>query len=260
MLGYHRRFCPRWSTLNIFWVFLLQTSSNFSKLGYNLSIGDIESVVGSGSKLGSSMAVSNETNVLFIPYRPSYSSKPFSANDPGISQQKHAAREYHRKVKLKRLANKTTTTHKRKPYTEIDINSDQSRWSIRSISPRDNTFPNGEERDASHRISDVGSGQWDLFHVCVPQGVPDYVLEMLDHGKSRKSSLTLHLVLSWQIALQSTFNFPPTDLQQSNLIPMANLLLVEDTGVSGEHQKCNSEMCHVITSLFLQHCVRGCNP
>lgn len=146
MLGYHRRFCPRWSTLNIFWVFLLQTSSNFSKLGYNLSIGDIESVVGSGSKLGSSMAVSNETNVLFIPYRPSYSSKPFSANDPGISQQKHAAREYHRKVKLKRLANKTTTTHKRKPYTEIDINSDQSRWSIRSISPRDNTFPNGEER------------------------------------------------------------------------------------------------------------------
>lgn len=132
----------------------------------------------------SSMAVSNETNVLFVPYRPSYSSTQSSANSSGISQQKHAAREYHRKVKLQRLANKTGTTHKRKPPTKIDINLDQSSLSSRSILPRDNTFLNGEGTNVPHPITEIGAGQWDPFHVCVPQGVPNYVLEMLDHGKS----------------------------------------------------------------------------
>lgn len=137
------------------------------------------------------MAVSNETNVLFIPYRPSYSSKQPSVSGQGISQQKHAAREYHRKVKLNRLANKPSTTHKRKPYTELDINSAQSQRSPRSIAPSKNTFPIGEETDAPYRIFDVGAGQWDPFQVCIPRGVPNYVLQMLDHGKSSERTSKL---------------------------------------------------------------------
>ena len=45
------------------------------------------------------------TNAFFVAYQPhAKSKKPPSDREPGMSQQKHAAREYHRKAKLQRLA------------------------------------------------------------------------------------------------------------------------------------------------------------
>ena len=146
------------------------------------------------------MVIPNQTNVLFVPYRPSYSSKQSSVKGQGISQQKHAAREYHRKVKLQRLATKTDPTNKGKSFTKIDINLDPSTRSSRSILPRENTFLNGEGTKVPHTIIEVGAEQWDPFHVCLPEGIPNYVLEMLDHGKSSEIPRNVHL-------LSTTFSF-----------------------------------------------------
>ena len=132
------------------------------------------------------MAVLNDTNILFVPYRPSYSSKPLSADISMISQQKHAAREYHRKAKLQRTARRAGTTHKRQPHASIDIYVDPSNNPSRPFQPRKNTFPDRTVSTQYHIIRDVGSGQLDPFHVCVPEGIPNYVLEMLDHGKSSR--------------------------------------------------------------------------
>lgn len=132
------------------------------------------------------MAMSSETNILFVPYRPLYSSKQRSSDSSTISQQKHAAREYHRKAKSQRLATIAGTIHKRTHHASFDINVDQSTTSTPShpTSLLRNTCLTRSKFDEPDTIESLGASQLDPFHVCIPEGVPNYVLEILDPGKS----------------------------------------------------------------------------
>lgn len=126
---------------------------------------------------------SSNTKVFFVPYRPPSSSKKLSSDDSTISRQKHAAREYHRKAKLQRLAdfNISHTRHARSQSDHIQESLPSS--SSRRLLPRKKGRLTDKDDEKPPPVLDVGTGHLDPFNVCVPTAVPPYVLEMLDHGK-----------------------------------------------------------------------------
>jgi hypothetical protein len=127
------------------------------------------------------------TNVFFIPYRPqSKSKKPSADHAPGISQQKHAAREYHRKAKLDRLTKQNARHPHHGRSASVPVSHSQSEPSSRLLIARSKSVPGDEEYDESLVIARAGTGQLDPFNACVPSGVPAYALDILDYGEPFK--------------------------------------------------------------------------
>lgn len=153
------------------------------------------------SRADPSMPPVAETRVLFIPYRPSQSSK--QAPETEISLQKHAAREYHRKAKLLRHAarpsrlaahprgqtKQTRTRSNALPTREPqNLGDDEdtpaiSRRARRQNFPGTNAFRIRRYTPSSPSPHDIGVGQLDPFSVSIRRNAPRYVQEMLDHGK-----------------------------------------------------------------------------
>ncbi|KAK7894530.1 hypothetical protein LTR67_006291 [Exophiala xenobiotica] len=134
------------------------------------------------------MAPIPSTNVLFVAYKPSSSGPTSFVEEPGITQHKHAALEYHRRVKFQRLARPNAPTQLPKGSKgSIHIRQLQSS-SHRPLLPRNNTSPSDDDElpKSSLAILDLGAGQLDPFNVAVPGGQPHYVLEMLDHAASQQ--------------------------------------------------------------------------
>ncbi|KIW71987.1 hypothetical protein PV04_00211 [Phialophora macrospora] len=127
-----------------------------------------------------------DTNVFFVPYRPhSKSKRPLSAQEPEITQQKHAAREYHRKAKLERHARLDGLIHNRHARsTSVPAAQPQSESDSRPLLPRNRSFQEDQIYNNSFAIFDAGTGQFDPFNTCVPAGVPNFALDILDYGRS----------------------------------------------------------------------------
>ncbi|EXJ65376.1 hypothetical protein A1O7_01717 [Cladophialophora yegresii CBS 114405] len=126
-----------------------------------------------------------DTNVFFVPYRPhSTPDKSHSVQEPKISQQKHAAREYHRKAKLERLAKLNAVHDRHARSTSVPATQPQSESSSRPILPRNRSFQGDQVYDNSFVIFDIGIGQLDPFNACVPAGVPTFALDILDYAPS----------------------------------------------------------------------------
>ncbi|OAP54972.1 hypothetical protein AYL99_10672 [Fonsecaea erecta] len=121
------------------------------------------------------------TNVFFVPYRPNSRSPKPSSGEPAMSQQKHAAREYHRKAKLERLA-KLNAIHNR----DARSSSEDPPPDVPSRPPlhRNQSFPSDRDLNRTFAVFDVGTGIFDPFNASVPSGVPSYALEILDYGRS----------------------------------------------------------------------------
>src|ERR1700742_4673483 len=121
------------------------------------------------------------TNVFFVPYRPhSKSAKSPSDDEPVISQQKHAAREYHRKAKLERHAKLSALHSHHARSISVPVAESQSDSSSRPLLPRHKSFQDGQDYTKSFAVFDAGTGQLDPFNACVPSGVPPYTLDILD--------------------------------------------------------------------------------
>lgn len=132
------------------------------------------------------MAGREKTNVFFVPYRPQSKAKtkpPTPDDEPVISPQKHAAREYHRKAKLDRLAKLNALHHRHARSTSVPVSALGSESSTRPPLSRSNTSPVEKELHQSFAVYDAGTGQLDPFNACVPSGVPSYALDILDYGK-----------------------------------------------------------------------------
>lgn len=126
------------------------------------------------------------TNVFFVPYRPQSKAKtkPSTPDDePDITPQKHAAREYHRKAKLDRLAKLNALHSRHVRSTSLPVSTSDSVSSARPPLPRSNTSTDEKEPHRSFAVYDAGTGQLDPFNACVPSGVPSYALDILDYGK-----------------------------------------------------------------------------
>lgn len=129
------------------------------------------------------------TNILFVPYRQPAAGKKTkqgSADGDEISPQKHAAREYHRKAKIRQLAD-PGTVHKRHSHRK---NSKQKQpppgaGQEHTTLPRSKkeSVSKGEKQVDRLSIMDPGAGHLDPFNIVLPSNVPSYVLEMLDYGK-----------------------------------------------------------------------------
>ncbi|KAI1629914.1 hypothetical protein EDD37DRAFT_75126 [Exophiala viscosa] len=146
------------------------------------------------------MAPGNETRILFVPYRPSPAAEQPSERSE-ISLQKHAAREYHRKAKVARLAKAYTGSnaqppHQRnalgKPPTQVtrllSQADEREAWRRNAPSqriPGTNTFRIRTAAAANLQSpTDVGVGKVDPFNVLIRQNTPQYVQEMLDYAVS----------------------------------------------------------------------------
>ncbi len=156
-----------------------------------------------------------ETRTLFVPYRPSQTSKA-PTDESEISLQRHAAREYHRKAKLlrqantprtrksrRRVQNKKTRTLQGEDLQVSCIGGDAEAPSHRPRQkfPGMNTFRIKQDTTSGSYLlpHDVGAGVLDPFNVSVRWDVPRYVQEMLDHGKPARGNnfycLILHTTL-----------------------------------------------------------------
>ncbi|OAL33855.1 hypothetical protein AYO20_06866 [Fonsecaea nubica] len=169
------------------------------------------------------------TNVFFVPYRPHSKSKKPSSGEPAISQQKHAAREYHRKAKLERLA-KLNAVHNRDARSASE--SPPPGISSRPPLLRNKTFPEDEIRNRTFAVFDVGTGVLDPFNACVPSGVPSYALDILAYGRSNLEagiSLCLaHYPLAPGAAASSLIR-PTAASKQWTIASSSNSVLSEGT-------------------------------
>lgn len=133
------------------------------------------------------MAPTAGINVLFVPYRPPFSSEQVPPDDESqISLQKHAAREYHKKAKLQRLAG-GKPAKQQKPFKGSASHADGLYSSSRRcLLPRHHGSLDERRDRKSSSISnlELGAGKLDPFNVSVPRDLSRYVLEILDHGKS----------------------------------------------------------------------------
>ena len=129
------------------------------------------------------------TNILFVPYQQptgGRKTKQGSGNGDEISPQKHAAREYHRKAKIRQLADpgmlhkrhshRKSTKQKHQPSVDDQQSTTSPRSKKESVSK--------EEKQHNHLSTiDPGAGHLDPFNIVLPNNVPSYALEMLDYGK-----------------------------------------------------------------------------
>lgn len=151
------------------------------------------------------------TQVLFVPYSGGQGTKKSTGE---ISQQKHAAREYHRKAKLKRQAQRSR--HRSADTAGSNSDSAESRslaskdhasftLASRSVSPsRLNSVSPGPRNTSP--VSLLGAGRIDPFDSQPVKDLTPCVHQMIDYGSylngcsSRARSLTLvALVYQWPI-------------------------------------------------------------
>ena len=111
---------------------------------------------------------------LLRPFRAEKTPRAWT-NADAISQQQHAAREYHRQKRLRRsmaVCKMLDTVKKGKKHY-----SEQSE-PVAEIAVSSNTVPFELPQSAV-----LGAGRLDPFDAYCQQEVPLYVHEMLDHGK-----------------------------------------------------------------------------
>ncbi len=174
------------------------------------------------------------TRVLFVPYRPPRSSKQVP-DDSEISLQKHAAREYHRKAKLERLAKAYAGS--RPPPGPQEALRKSARQGPQGNAQND-CFDKGKHQRLSgmnaFRIRteassnsvcpsplDVGVGQMDPFNVLMRRDVPHYVQEMLAHAVSYQWP-----VFSCSIAATAISDIKHTILESAMRSPAAFYTIV----------------------------------
>ncbi|KAI1626939.1 hypothetical protein EDD37DRAFT_239710 [Exophiala viscosa] len=141
------------------------------------------------------------TNILFVPYQQASAGKKTkqgSGNGDEISPQKHAAREYHRKAKIRQLAN-PGMLHKRHSHRKHTTEKHQPSGDDqhRTTSQRSKKESVPKEKKQHNRLStiDPGAGHLDPFNIVLPNNVPSYALEMLDYGATiLQSGITLCLL------------------------------------------------------------------
>ena len=135
------------------------------------------------------MAPSKDTRVLFVPYRPGTTTRKY--HDAGeISQQKHAAREYHRKAKQRRQTLKDTSSSSYASYNG-SISSTSESPEFRSVqTARPSTYWRSESTVSSTRDRSVslpmsprnilGAGRIDPMNSLPLSDMSPYAQEMLD--------------------------------------------------------------------------------
>lgn len=130
------------------------------------------------------MARTNDVNAFFISYEPGDSGRAQrTSTKTSASWQKHASREYHRKVRLKKASNAQRLRGQR------SSNVDPYAYKARSILPRTNQGTTAEPGFCQGIlvppiISKVVGGQLDPFGVAVRSNTSKYAIEMLHHGKT----------------------------------------------------------------------------
>lgn len=145
------------------------------------------------------MAPTAGINVLFVPYRPPFSSEQGPIDDePQTSLQKHAAREYHKKAKLQRLAGGKPAKQQKPSKGSASYENSLYSSSRRSLLPRHHgSFNEPRDRKASSISNlELGAGKLDPFNVSVPRDLSPYVLEILDHCKCLAVTSILFICLS----------------------------------------------------------------
>jgi hypothetical protein len=138
----------------------------------------------------------HRTQVLFVPYRGAKDNKEKNGE---ISQQKHAAREYHRKAKLKRQALKSKDRSRDTIRSKSDASETKSvasasdsslTLSSRSVSPTTISSTSPARREPSP-VSVLGAGRVDPFDSQPVKDLTPCVHEMVDYGTLSTSSVTL---------------------------------------------------------------------
>ena len=133
------------------------------------------------------------TQILFVPYRGAKDSK---RSDGQISQQKHAAREYHRKAKLRRQAQRSrdrSPDNKRSKSDASETSSIPSATeslrtsSSRSVSPTAIISISSASRKPSP-VSVLGAGRIDPFDSQPVKDLTPCVHEMVDYGENGPST------------------------------------------------------------------------
>ena len=132
------------------------------------------------------MASSKDTRVLFVQYRPGAASH--KSNDDGeISQQKHAAREYHRKAKQRRQTLKQMNGH---PNDSTSQTSESPEIvpvrpaKVSTVQKRRTTEYPTRDRSISLPLSPrnlLGAGRIDPMNSLPISDMSPYAQEMLDY-------------------------------------------------------------------------------
>ncbi|KAK7890698.1 hypothetical protein LTR67_007907 [Exophiala xenobiotica] len=166
------------------------------------------------------------TRILFVPYRPPRSSKQ-APDDSEISLQKHAAREYHRKAKLERLAKAYASSRpppgqRQQEASPRKSGGQGSRRQAHQKLPGMNAFRiRAEASSDCPSPLDVGVGQMDPFNVLMRRDVPPYVQEMLAHALSYQWP-----VFSCSIAATAISDIKHTILESAMRSPAAFYTIV----------------------------------
>lgn len=139
------------------------------------------------------MASSKDTRVLFVQYRPGAVSHR-SHDDGEISQQKHAAREYHRKAKQRRQTLKQMNGHTSNGTTPSTSSTSESPEvvSARTATPstvqtRQSSMSSIRDRSVSLPESPrnlLGAGRIDPMNSLPVSDMSPYAKEMLDFCES----------------------------------------------------------------------------
>jgi hypothetical protein len=121
---------------------------------------------------------SGDTQVLFVPYR---GSAPDKKPPGGISQQKHAAREYHRKAKLKR---QTSNQNSQSPEPRSTPPSAAPKTICRSTSRSSTSSHENVEliSRGPSPVSLLGAGRIDPFDSQPVKDLVPHAHEMVDYG------------------------------------------------------------------------------
>lgn len=138
----------------------------------------------------------DQTNVLFVPYRPGKAAIKLSGE---ISQQKHAAREYHRKVKQRRNGTKQSIADDTNfnVHTEVRVPLQRARSATALPTPS---------------LTSPGGGKADPFNSFAVTDMSPYAQEMLDYGMSNllmqhmSNTNSLDLPMAALVLLQSWCN------------------------------------------------------
>lgn len=122
------------------------------------------------------------TTLLFLPY--DNKKKPFD-NDNVQSRQQHTALEYHRKRKLSKSQSRSSMSRTNESPTPQSL----------GYSPGTSTSGDSETTDATELSHPRVIGKWrlDPFDALRDTHVPEYVQEMLDHGKPIRNIYQTHL-------------------------------------------------------------------
>jgi hypothetical protein len=161
------------------------------------------------------MATSRDTRVLFVPYRPGLV-RQHSYENGEISQQKHAAREYHRKAKQRRQCSKKVTSQPAIFRQKSDSEASQSPGSQDHVPVRPRTASTSlsialhdiptRDRSVSSPILPhdwLGAGSLDPMNSLPISNMSPYAQRMLDFCRSTQLRLDMS---RWIIIHSLTFS------------------------------------------------------